>query len=184
MKYKRLNLPEVVLFEPTIFKDARGFTLEAFNLKAFKEATSLNVKFVQSNLSKSSRNVIRGLHYQAYPKSQGKLVQAIEGEIFDVAVDLRKSSKNFSKWVGVKLSEKNKNLLWIPEGFGHGFFVMSKYATINYQLTNFYDPKKEKSILWNDSEIGIRWPIKKNINPIVSKKDKIGKSLKNAKVYK
>tara|TARA_B100000780_G_C20911173_1_gene362788 strand:- start:35 stop:589 length:555 start_codon:yes stop_codon:yes gene_type:complete len=184
MKYKKLNLPEVVLFEPTIFKDARGFNLEAFNLKDFKEATSLNVKFVQSNLSKSSRNVIRGLHYQSYPKSQGKLVQAIEGEIFDVAVDLRKSSKSFGKWVGAKLSEKNKNLLWIPEGFGHGYIVMSKYATIHYQLTNFYDPKKEKSILWNDSEIGIKWPLKKNINPIVSKKDKIGKSLKNAKVYK
>ena len=184
MKYKKLNLPEVVLFEPKIFRDARGFTLESFNLRVFKEATNLNVRFVQSNLSKSSSNVIRGLHYQIYPKTQGKLVQAIKGEIFDVAVDLRKSSKNFGRWAGVKLSEKNKNLLWIPEGFGHGFFVMSKHAVINYQLTNFYDPKKEKSIIWNDPEVGIRWPIKKNINPIVSKKDKIGKNLKNAKVFK
>ena len=177
MEIIKTKIKDLLIIRKKTFKDSRGYFRELF------KENVLSKKFVFEILSNSKKNVLRGLHLQK-DNPQGKYVTVLNGKVFDVAVDLRKSSKSFGKWVGAKLSEKNKNLLWIPEGFGHGYIVMSKYATIHYQLTNFYDPKKEKSILWNDSEIGIKWPLKKNINPIVSKKDKIGKSLKNAKVYK
>ena len=184
MKYKKLSIPEVVLFDPKIYQDKRGFNLESFNLKNFKKITGKDVKFVQTNISMSSKNVIRGIHYQISPYSQGKLVQVLKGEIFDVAVDLRKSSNNFGKWVGVNLSYRNKKVLWIPEGFGHGFLVLSNKALIHYHLTNFYNPEKEKSIIWDDKNIDIKWFNKKKIRPIISIKDQKGHNLKNAKVFK
>jgi dTDP-4-dehydrorhamnose 3,5-epimerase len=184
MNYKKLSLPEVVLFEPEIFNDKRGFNFEAFNLKKFKKITGKRVNFVQTNMSMSSKNVLRGIHYQMAPCAQGKLVQVIKGEVFDIAVDLRKSSKNFGKWAGTKLNDKNKKLLWIPEGFGHGFYTLSKKAIMIYHLTNFYNPKKEKSIIWDDPQINIRWSTKKNIKPLISSKDHNGSNLNNAKVFK
>lgn len=184
MNHKKLSIPEVILFEPKVYKDKRGYNFESFNLKDFKNITGKNVNFVQTNISMSTKNVLRGIHYQISPFSQGKLVQVVHGEIFDVAVDLRKNSKNFGKWVGAKLSFRNKNLLWIPEGFGHGFIVLSKKALIHYQLTNFYNQKKEKSIIWDDKQINIRWGDKKKIKPIISVKDQKGSKLINAKLFK
>lgn len=184
MKYKKLSLPEVVLFEPEIFYDKRGFNFEAFNLKKFSKITGKKVNFVQTNLSKSSKNVLRGIHYQMTPYAQGKLVQVIHGDILDVAVDLRKSSKNFGKWTSARLSDKNKNLLWIPEGFGHGFYVLSNKAIMHYHLTNFYNPKKEESIIWDDLKINIKWTKKKYFKPLISLKDQKGNNLENAKVFK
>lgn len=166
-------IPEVIILEPKVFGDDRGFFFESFNAKAFSQATGLKRDFVQDNHSKSAKFVLRGLHYQIQ-NPQGKLVRVVQGEVFDVAVDLRKSSKTFGQWVGVNLSAENKKQLWVPEGFAHGFVVLSAAAEFLYKTTEYYSPEFERSILWNDPEIGIEWPI--GIKPIMSDKDANAKS--------
>ena len=151
-------IPDVKIFEPKVFGDSRGFFLESFNQKVFEEATGLKRCFVQDNHSKSSRGVLRGLHYQQPPMEQGKLVRVIQGEVFDVAVDIRKSSPTFGQWVGVNLSAENKRQLWIPEGFAHGFLTLSDTAESLYKTTNYYSPEHEEAIVWNDPDLNIQWP--------------------------
>ncbi len=151
-------IPDVKIFEPKVFGDSRGFFLESFNQKAFEEATGLKRHFVQDNHSKSSRGVLRGLHYQQLPMEQGKLVRVTQGEVFDVAVDIRKSSPTFGQWVGINLSAENKRQLWIPEGFAHGFLTLSDTAEFLYKTTNYYSPQHEEAIAWNDPDFNIQWP--------------------------
>ena len=158
MKVTRTAIPEVLVLEPQIFGDARGFFFESFNQRDFNEATGLDVTFVQDNHSKSAKGVLRGLHYQIQ-EPQGKLVRVVSGEVFDVAVDLRKNSPTFGKWVGVILSEDNKRIFWVPEGFAHGFVVLSESAEFLYKTTNYYAPQFERSIAWNDTSLGIDWPL-------------------------
>jgi len=171
MKATPLAIPEVILFEPTVFTDERGFFFESFNHKEFEEALGYSVNFVQDNHSKSTKGVLRGLHYQLPPKAQGKLVRVTQGEVFDVAVDIRKDSPTFGKWVGEKLSAENKKQLWVPEGFAHGFLTLSETAEFLYKVTDYYSQKHEQSIRWNDTFINIRWPDVKRIK--LSKKDLI-----------
>ncbi|XUA20581.1 dTDP-4-dehydrorhamnose 3,5-epimerase [Citrobacter sp. OP27] len=175
MNVIRTEIPDVLIFEPKVFGDDRGFFFESFNQKIFEEAVGRKIEFVQDNHSKSSKGVLRGLHYQLEPYAQGKLVRCVAGEVFDVAVDIRKASPTFGKWVGVKLSAENKRQLWIPEGFAHGFLVLSEMAEFVYKTTNYYRPESEGSILWNDSRIGITWPEVKNIK--LSDKDKLAKRM-------
>ena len=172
------EIPEVLLIEPKVFGDERGFFMESFNQRNFSEKTGVNLEFVQDNHSRSSQGVLRGLHYQIQ-QAQGKLLRATLGEIFDVAVDIRKNSPNFGKWVGYLLSAENKRQLWVPPGFAHGFFVVSETADVLYKTTDYYAPEYERSILWNDSEIGISWPIN-GIEVKLSQKDKDGTTLKEA----
>ena len=181
MKITRLDIPDVILLEPTVFCDDRGFFLESFNQKMFEEATGLSPTFVQDNHSKSARGVLRGLHYQLPPRSQGKLVRVVQGEVFDVAVDIRKSSPTFGRWVGEQLSAENKKQVWIPEGFAHGFIVVSEEAEFLYKATNYYAPELERCILWNDSDVGIAWP--GGDVPQLSGKDKLGVSISDAEVF-
>ena len=169
MKVTPLNIPDVLLIEPRVFEDARGFFFESYREDVFKKETSLNVSFVQDNHSKSSQGVLRGLHYQLPPHAQGKLVRVIQGEVLDVAVDIRKSSPTFGQHVSHILSAENKKQIWIPEGFAHGFFVTSIFAEVIYKATNYYDCKHEKSILWNDPDLNIKWNIFDK--PILSLKD-------------
>lgn len=169
------NIPDVLIFEPKIFSDERGFFFESFNQKVFEEIIGRKVEFVQDNHSRSSKGVLRGLHYQLEPYSQGKLVRCIIGEVFDVAVDIRKSSPTFGKWVGINLSAKNKRQLWIPEGFAHGFLVLSDTAEFIYKTTNYYMPSMEACIKWNDETLGINWPKENNV--VVSEKDNQGLSM-------
>jgi len=172
-------IPEVKIIEPKVFGDDRGFFYESFNARAFEEATGVKRGFVQDNHSRSSRNVLRGLHYQIQ-HAQGKLVRVVAGEVFDVAVDVRKSSPTFGKWVGVTLSAENKRQLWVPEGFAHGFVVTSDYAEFLYKTTDYWYPEFERSLLWNDPEIGIDWPIEGL--PILAAKDAAAKTLANAEL--
>jgi dTDP-4-dehydrorhamnose 3,5-epimerase len=172
MKITPLSIPDVLLIEPRIFEDTRGFFFESFREDVFKKETSLNVSFVQDNHSKSSQGVLRGLHYQLSPHAQGKLVRVIEGEIFDVAVDIRKDSKTYGRWVSQILSKENKKQLWIPEGFAHGFLVLSEIAELLYKTTEYYAPEFEQSIIWNDKHLNIKWPI--NDLPKLSYKDMAG----------
>ena len=158
-----------MLIEPKVFGDERGFFYESFNQAAFNEATGLNVTFVQDNHSKSAQNVLRGLHYQLPPKAQGKLVRVLVGEVFDVAVDIRKNSPTFGRWVGERLSAANKRQMWIPPGFAHGFVVLSESAEFLYKTTNYYAPECERSIFWNDPELRIEWPLIGE--PLLSAKD-------------
>ena len=158
-----------MLIEPKVFGDERGFFYESFNQAAFNEATGLNVTFVQDNHSKSVQNVLRGLHYQLPPKAQGKLVRVLVGEVFDVAVDIRKNSPTFGRWVGERLSAANKRQMWIPSGFAHGFVVLSESAEFLYKTTNYYAPECERSIFWNDPELRIEWPLIGE--PLLSAKD-------------
>ena len=151
-------IPDVKIFEPKVFGDSRGFFLESFNQKIFEEATGLKRNFVQDNHSKSSRGVLRGLHYQQPPMEQGKLVRVTQGEVFDVAVDIRKTSPTFGQWVGVYLSAENKRQLWVPEGFAHGFLTLSDTAESLYKTTNYYSPQHEEAIAWNDPDLNIQWP--------------------------
>lgn len=151
------TIPEVIILEPKVFGDDRGFFFESFNAKAFELATGLKREFVQDNHSRSTRHVLRGLHYQI-KQPQGKLVRVVQGEVYDVAVDLRKSSTTFGKWIGVHLSAENKKQLWVPEGFAHGFVVLSETAEFLYKTTDYYAPDYERSLLWNDPELGIEWP--------------------------
>lgn len=176
MKAKRLSIPDVLLFEPEIFRDDRGELFESFNEKNFTKAIGKQLQFVQENHSTSSQDVLRGLHYQS-PYPQGKLVRVTQGEIFDVAVDIRPESLTFGRWVGEKLSSENRKQLWIPEGFAHGFLVLSKTAEVIYKLTAYYKPEYEKCILWNDQDLGIKWPF--NGLPKLSEKDKNGMILKD-----
>lgn len=170
MNVIKTEISDVLIFEPKVFGDERGFFFESFNQKVFEEAVGRKVEFVQDNHSKSSKGVLRGLHYQLEPYAQGKLVRCVVGEVFDVAVDIRKSSSTFGKWVGVNLSAENKRQLWIPEGFAHGFLVLSETAEFVYKTTNYYHPESDRGIIWNDPEIGIEWP--KIKSPILSEKDK------------
>ncbi|WP_419760847.1 dTDP-4-dehydrorhamnose 3,5-epimerase [Escherichia coli] len=174
MNVIKTEIPDVLIFEPKVFGDERGFFMESFNQKVFEEAVGRKVEFVQDNHSKSSKGVLRGLHYQLEPYAQGKLVRCVVGEVFDVVVDIRKSSPTFGKWVGVNLSAENKRQLWIPEGFAHGFLVLSEIAEFVYKTTNYYHPESEGCIKWDDSFLMIDWPNK----PIaISEKDKKGSSI-------
>jgi dTDP-4-dehydrorhamnose 3,5-epimerase len=176
MKVTPLAIPDVLLIEPKIFEDDRGFFFESFNLNEFKKATSFDVNFVQDNHSKSKKGVLRGLHYQLPPYAQGKLVRVVQGEVFDVAVDLRKSSPTFGGYVSMVLSAENKKQLWIPEGFAHGFLTLSKTSEFIYKTTDFYKPDSERCILWNDKTLDITWP--KDVDIQVSPKDLLGQSFK------
>jgi dTDP-4-dehydrorhamnose 3,5-epimerase len=180
MKITRTEIPDVVIIEPQVFGDARGFFLESWNEKAFREATGVQVPFVQDNQSRSARGVLRGLHYQL-EQPQGKLVRVVNGTVFDVAVDLRKSSQTFGRWVGVELSAEGFKQLWIPPGFGHGFLVMSESADFLYKTTDYYAPKYERCIAWNDPDIGIQWPA--GLLPQLSAKDTAGARLRDAEVF-
>lgn len=180
MQIKTTAIPQILIIEPTVFGDERGFFYESFNKKRFAELTGVNREFVQDNHSKSSRGVLRGLHYQIQ-QPQGKLVRVTSGEVFDVAVDLRKQSPTFGKWSGTILSSANKRQLWIPEGFAHGFLVLSESAEFLYKTTDYWAPEFERTILWNDEAIGIDWPL--DGEPLLSNKDKAGKLLINADVF-
>ncbi|EEW5019871.1 dTDP-4-dehydrorhamnose 3,5-epimerase, partial [Escherichia coli] len=155
MNVIKTEIPDVLIFEPKVFGDERGFFMESFNQKVFEEAVGRKVEFVQDNHSKSSRGVLRGLHYQKAPYAQAKLVRCVVGEVFDVAVDIRESSKTFGKWVGINLSAENKRQLWIPEGFAHGFLVLSDTAEFVYKTNNYYSKEHEAGLLWSDTRIGI-----------------------------
>lgn len=174
------EIPDVFIFEPKVFGDERGFFFESFNARRFKELTGVAPDFVQDNHSKSAKNVLRGLHYQI-SQAQGKLVRASAGEVFDVVVDIRKSSPTFGKWVGAHLSAENKRQLWVPAGFAHGFVVLSDSAEFLYKTTDYWAPEFERSILWNDPAIGIQWPFEGE--PQLSGKDKAGKLLAEAELF-
>lgn len=175
------TIPEVLIFEPRVFGDDRGFFFESFNQKMFNEATGLDVDFVQDNHSKSARNVLRGLHYQI-KQPQGKLVRVSAGEVFDVAVDVRKSSPTFGQWVGVHISAENKRQLWVPAGFAHGFLVLSESAEFLYKTTDFYAPEHERCIRWDDTQLAIEWPLQGQ-QPILSGKDQQGLTLDQAETF-
>ncbi|MFT5426236.1 MAG: dTDP-4-dehydrorhamnose 3,5-epimerase [Gammaproteobacteria bacterium] len=181
MKASPQVIPEIILFEPNVFSDERGFFFESFNQKVFEETTALSQTFIQDNHSKSTKGVLRGLHYQLPPKAQGKLVRVIEGEVFDVVVDVRKSSPTYSHWLGEILTAENKKQLWIPEGFAHGFVTLSETAEVLYKTTDYYAPEYEQCIRWDDPDIGIEWPIVDL--PSCSAKDLNGVSLKQAEVF-
>lgn len=172
MQFKPLSVPDVLLIIPEVFGDERGFFMEVYQSKKFLQA-GIAVSFVQDNHSRSMHGVLRGLHYQI-SQVQGKLVRTVAGEIFDVAVDLRRSSPTFGQWVGSLLSAENKYQLWIPPGFAHGFYVLSDWAEVLYKTTDFYAPEFERTLLWNDPEIGIQWPFPEGQPPVLSAKDKIG----------
>jgi dTDP-4-dehydrorhamnose 3,5-epimerase len=174
------SLPEVMIIEPKVFGDARGFFFESFNAREFAEQVQADVEFVQDNHSRSAKGVLRGLHYQIQ-HVQGKLVRVVEGQVFDVAVDIRKSSPNFGKWAGVVLSAENHRQLWIPPGFAHGFVVLSDSAQFLYKTTDYWFPEHERSIVWNDPEIGIDWPI--DFEPMLAAKDAAGKRLSEADLF-
>ncbi len=181
MKITPLNIPDVVLMEPKVFGDHRGFFMETFRQDDFQENIS-PVAFVQDNHSKSTKGILRGLHYQL-KHTQGKLVRVTSGEVFDVAVDIRKSSPFFGQWAGTILSADNKRMLWIPPGFAHGFYVISDEAEFSYKCTDYYAPEHERSILWNDPTINIDWPIPVDTHPVLAQKDEHGLLLENAEVF-
>lgn len=174
------ELPEVFIIEPKVFADARGFFYESWNRRAFRESTGLDLEFVQDNHSRSAKNVLRGLHYQI-ARAQGKLIRCTLGEVFDVAVDLRRSSPSFGLWVGVTLSADNKRMAWVPPGFAHGFAVLTDVAEILYKATDFYAPEHERSLAWNDPDLDIEWPL--DGEPILSPKDASALRLRDASVY-
>ena len=180
MKVIETCIPDVLIIEPKVFGDERGFFYESFNAAAFEAATGLKRQFVQDNHSKSQRGVLRGLHCQIQ-QPQGKLVRVVAGEVFDVAVDLRKSSPSFGRWFGTHLSAQNQRQLWIPEGFAHGFVVLSESAEFLYKTTDYYAPEHERSLLWNDPALGIQWPIDEA--PQLSAKDQAGKLLRDAELF-
>jgi dTDP-4-dehydrorhamnose 3,5-epimerase len=180
MQVVRTEIPEVLVIEPQVFGDDRGFFYESYNERAFAKATGLSVRFVQDNHSRSARNVLRGLHYQAR-LPQGKLVRVSAGEIYDVAVDIRRSSPSFGKWVAVVLSAANRKMCWIPSGFAHGFLVTSDHAEVQYKTTDYYAPEHERCVVWNDRDLAIPWPLRGE--PVVSAKDRAGLSLKEAEVF-
>jgi dTDP-4-dehydrorhamnose 3,5-epimerase len=174
------SLPGVLLLEPKVFGDARGFFLESYNRRDLREATGIDAEFVQDNHSKSAKGVLRGLHYQV-KQAQGKLVRVVAGEVYDVAVDLRRSSPSFGKWVGFLLSAESRRMAWIPPGFAHGFLVTSESAEFLYKTTNYYAPEHERTLLWNDPALGIGWPLEGE--PLLAAKDRAGKLLREAETY-
>ena len=180
MKVTPTAIPDVLIIEPQVFGDARGFFYESFNQKAFSGATGLSLNFVQDNHSRSAKGVLRGLHYQI-KQPQGKLVRVVRGAVFDVAVDIRKSSPTFGKWVGLELSEDNHKQLWIPAGFAHGFLVTSDAAEFLYKTTDYYAPEHERCLAWNDQDIAIDWPL--TTQPSLSAKDQHGQALREAETF-
>lgn len=180
MKVIETDISDVKVIEPQVFGDERGFFMETWNQKRFEElVTGKATTFVQDNHSKSKQGILRGLHYQT-ENAQGKLVRVVSGEVYDVVVDIRKNSATFGKWVGVYLSAENKRQLWVPEGFAHGFYVTSQEAEFVYKCTNYYNPEAEHSILWNDPDIGIEWPLKENLTVLLSLKDSCASTLKKS----
>ena len=175
------DIPEVLIIEPKVFGDERGFFFESYNERQWEEKTGLRTRFVQDNHSRSAKGVLRGLHYQIR-QPQGKLVRCVVGEVFDVAVDLRRSSPTFGKWSGTLLSAENKRQMWVPEGFAHGFLVLSDAAEFLYKTTDYYAPENERGIVWNDPELGIDWPIEGE--PVLSKKDAEAAPFKDAVYYR
>lgn len=182
MKVTPTAIPDVLIIEPRVFGDARGFFYESFNQQAFDAATGTRLQFVQDNHSRSAQGVLRGLHYQLAPKAQGKLVRVVRGAVFDVAVDIRRGSPTFGQWAGVELSEDNHRQLWIPPGFAHGFLVLSESADFLYKTTDYYSPEHERSIAWDDPAIGVAWP-DVGLAPQLSAKDQQGKALAQAEVF-
>ncbi|MCX6037720.1 MAG: dTDP-4-dehydrorhamnose 3,5-epimerase [Chloroflexi bacterium] len=182
MEFIQTDIPEVVIIEPHVFEDSRGFFMETYQAQKFAQA-GIGFNFVQDNHSRSTQNTLRGLHYQIR-HAQGKLVQVVAGEIFDAAVDLRHSSSTFGKSIGILLSAQNKRQLWIPPGFAHGFYVVSEWAEVLYKATDFYDPTAERAIIWNDPTLNVPWPIVPGGSPTLSPKDLAGKLLPEAEIYK
>ena len=180
MNVVQTAIPDVLMIEPRVFGDARGFFLEGYNARGFRQATGLSVDFVQDNQSRSRRGVLRGLHYQLR-QAQGKLVSVVCGAVFDVAVDIRRSSRGFGQWVGVELSEDNHRQLWLPPGIAHGFLVLSERVDVLYKTTDYYAPEHERVILWNDPNIDIEWPLAGE--PLLSPKDRAGLPLKQAECF-
>ena len=183
MKVIATSIPEVLIIEPKVFGDSRGFFFESFNQENFRQATGLDVRFVQDNHSRSVKGVLRGLHYQIH-RPQGKLVRVVRGAVFDVAVDIRGSSPTFGHWVGVELSAENKRQLWVPEGFAHGFYVLTESAEFVYKCTDYYHPQSESSLLWNDATVGIAWPLINGAAPKLSAKDLNGLSFEQAPKFR
>lgn len=181
MKVIETRIPALKILEPRVFGDERGFFMETWNRRSFAEA-GLNPDFVQDNHSRSRQGTLRGLHYQIR-QPQGKLVRVVRGEVFDVAVDLRRSSPTFGQWAGVWLSEQNKRMFWVPPGFAHGFYVVSELADFVYKCTDFYAPEHERCIRWDDRRLGIEWPLEQGGEPLVSDKDRLGLSLAEAETY-
>lgn len=180
MNVIKTEIPDLLVIEPQVFGDARGFFMESYNRQRFQAATGLDVDFVQDNHSRSARGVLRGLHYQTR-QSQGKLVWVVQGSVFDVTVDLRKSSSTFGQWVGVELSEENHRQLWIPPGFAHGFLVTSDSADFLYKTTDYYAPEFERCLAWNDPTVGVDWPL--DGEPLLSAKDRLGKALAECETF-
>jgi dTDP-4-dehydrorhamnose 3,5-epimerase len=180
MNVTRADIPEVLLLEPKIFPDVRGFFLESYNRRKFREATAIDQEFVQDNRSFSVHNVLRGLHYQIR-QPQGKLVQVLAGDIYDVVVDLRRSSRTFGKWTAVNLSAATPRMLWVPAGFAHGFLVLSEHALVQYKVTDYYAPEHERTLLWSDTALDIRWPLQ--TDPIIAARDAQGVRLSQAETY-
>ncbi len=181
MQFHPLDIPDVVRIEPQVYSDARGFFLESYHRQLFEQA-GLPTEFVQDNHSGSARGVLRGLHYQIR-QPQGKLVRLVVGEIFDVAVDLRRSSPSFGRWVGARLEAQRRDEIWIPPGFAHGFYVVSEWAEMYYKTTDYYAPEWERCLLWNDPQVGVEWPISADAPPILSDKDRQGSPLVLAEAY-
>ena len=181
MNVIQTEIPDVLIIEPKVFADERGFFMESFNQQRFNEIVGREVNFVQDNHSRSSKGVLRGLHYQLPPMAQGKLVRVTQGEVFDVAVDMRRSSPTFGKWTGVVLSGENKRQFWIPEGFAHGFYVLSETADFLYKTTNYYSPEYDRSLKWDDDDVAINWCLQEK--PVVSIKDENALSMRNAEVF-
>jgi dTDP-4-dehydrorhamnose 3,5-epimerase len=180
VKVIKTEIPEVLLLEPRVFEDARGVAFESYNRRTFQEATGLDPVFVQDNRSTSRRNVLRGLHYQVQ-KPQGKLISVLRGEIYDVAVDLRRSATTFGKWVGFRLSESDRRMAWLPRGFAHGFLALSDSVEVLYKLDELWSPAHERTIAWNDADIGVRWPLEGE--PMVSEKDRRGTPFRPAELF-
>ena len=181
MKFVDAGLADVIKVEPTVHRDDRGFFMETFQARQYAE-NGIDAEFVQDNSSQSRKGTLRGLHYQI-EQAQGKLVRVVQGEVFDVAVDLRKSSSQYGRWVGAVLSGENKHQLWVPPGFGHGFLVLSDTAEFEYKCTDYYAPEHERSIRWDDPEIGIVWPLPDGEQPILSSKDEAARYLRDAETY-
>ncbi len=180
MNVIRTKIPDVIIFEPSVYGDERGFFFESFNQKKFFEAANLDIHFVQDNHSRSARNVLRGMHYQI-EQAQGKLVRVTQGEVFDVAVDLRASSPTFGQWEGTHLSAENKRQMWIPPGFAHGFLVLSDFAEFLYKTTDYYAPQHERCLKWDDPTVGIDWPLQ--AEPVLSEKDIKGLNFQEASKF-
>ena len=180
MKVVRSEIPDVLILEPKVFGDERGFFLESYNKRVLKDAAGIVQEFVQDNHSRSARNVLRGLHYQIR-QPQGKLLRVVQGAIFDVVVDIRKSSPTFGKWVGFELSAENKRVAWVPEGFAHGFLVLSESADVLYKATAYFAPESERTIAWNDPDLDIAWPLQGA--PVLSEKDRRGVAFASAETY-